>query len=46
MIDLLQHNEQTYGKIKEAISRGEKKIAVSHTTGTGKSYLVAKLYED
>ncbi len=45
-VDLLKHNQEAYEKIKEAIVGGKKKIAISHATGTGKSYLIAKLFED
>ena len=45
-VDLLKHNQVAYGKIKSLIAEGKKKIAISHATGTGKSYLVAKLFED
>ena len=45
-VDLLKHNQETYEKVKLALTDGKKKIAVSHATGTGKSYLVAKLFED
>ena len=45
-VDLLKHNQEAYEKIQEAIKEGKKKIAVSHATGTGKSYLIAKLFED
>ena len=45
MVDLLKHNEEAYEKVKSLIEDGQKKIAVSHATGTGKSYLIAKLFE-
>lgn len=45
-IDLLPHNKEAYSKIQQSISNGDKKIAISHATGTGKSYLIAKLCED
>lgn len=45
-VDLLKHNQEAYEKIQKAIKEGKKKIAVSHATGTGKSYLVTKLFED
>lgn len=45
-VDLLKHNQEAYEKVKEAIGEGKKRIAVSHATGTGKSYLIAKLFED
>ena len=45
-VDLLPHNQVAYEKIKSAIAYGKKKIAISHATGTGKSYLIAKLFED
>ena len=45
-VDLLKHNQEAYEKITEAIADGKKKIAISHATGTGKSYLIAKFFED
>ena len=45
-VDLLKHNQEAYEKVQKAISEGKKKIAVSHATGTGKSYLITKLFED
>ena len=46
MIDLLEHNKIAYQKIKSAITDRKNKIAIAHATGTGKSYLIAKLFED
>jgi len=46
MVDLLEHNKIAYEKVKSAIADGKKKIAISHATGTGKSYLIVKLFED
>ena len=45
-VDLFKHNQEAYEKVKSAIVDGKKKIAISHATGTGKSYLIAKLFED
>lgn len=45
-VDLFKHNQEAYEKIKSAIVDGKKKIAIAHATGTGKSYLIAKLFED
>lgn len=45
-VDLLPHNQEAYEKVKLQIAEGKKKIAISHATGTGKSYLIAKLFED
>lgn len=45
-VDLLPHNQEAYEKIQKAIADGKKKIAISHATGTGKSYLISKLFED
>lgn len=45
-VDLLKHNQEAYEKVTQAIADGKKKIAISHATGTGKSYLIAKLFED
>lgn len=45
MVDLLEHNKIAYEKIVEALENGTKKLAISHATGTGKSYLIAKLFE-
>ena len=46
MLDLLEHNQLAYEKIKAAISDNKKKLSISHATGTGKSYLIGKLFED
>ncbi|EHE96292.1 DEAD/DEAH box helicase family protein [Enterocloster citroniae] len=46
MVDLKPHNLEAYGKIKEALSNGKNRVAVSHATGSGKSYLIAQLCED
>lgn len=46
MVYLHEHNQIAYGKVKAAIEDGKRKIAISHATGTGKSYLIAKLCED
>lgn len=45
-VDLFKHNQEAYEKIKSAIVDGKNKIAIAHATGTGKSYLIAKLFED
>ena len=45
-IILYPHNQKAYKKIKQSIANGDKKLAISHATGTGKSYLIAKLCED
>lgn len=45
-VDLLPHNQEAYEKIHSEITDGKMKIAISHATGTGKSYLIAKLFED
>ena len=45
-VDLLEHNLEAYEKIREALASGIKKLAISHATGTGKSYLIGKLFED
>lgn len=45
-VDLLGHNLEAYEKIREALASGIKKLAISHATGTGKSYLIGKLFED
>lgn len=45
-VDLLEHNQKAYEKIREALESGARKLAISHATGTGKSYLIAKLFED
>ncbi len=45
MVDLLQYNKIAYEKIVEALENGTKKLAISHATGTGKSYLISKLFE-
>lgn len=45
-VDLLPHNQEAYEKIRSEIENGKRKLALSHATGTGKSYLIAKLFED
>lgn len=45
-VDLLEHNQEAYEKIREALASGTRKLAISHATGTGKSYLIGKLFED
>lgn len=45
-VDLLEHNQKAYEKIREALASGTRKLAISHATGTGKSYLIGKLFED
>lgn len=45
-VDLLEHNLEAYEKIREALASGIKKLSISHATGTGKSYLIGKLFED
>lgn len=45
-VDLFKHNQEAYERVQKAIKEGKKKIAVSHATGTGKSYLITKLFED
>lgn len=44
-VDLFEHNRDAFGKIEEALADGKKKFAISHATGTGKSYIIAKLSE-
>lgn len=46
MIDLKPHNLEAYEKIKEVLTNGKNRVAVSHATGSGKSYLIAQLCED
>lgn len=43
---MLEHNQEAYEKIREALASGTRKLAISHATGTGKSYLIDKLFED
>ena len=45
-VELYPHNQEAYKKIEQSIANGDKKIAISHATGTGKSYLIAKLCEE
>lgn len=45
-VDLKPHNLKAYERIKEVISSGKNRVAVSHATGSGKSYLIAQLCED
>lgn len=46
MIDLKPHNLDAYEKVKEVLTNGKNRVAVSHATGSGKSYLIAQLCED
>lgn len=46
MVDLKPHNLEAYERIKEVVSSGKNRVAVSHATGSGKSYLIAQLCED
>ena len=45
-VDLFKHNQEAYEKVKSEIADGKKKVAIAHATGTGKSYLITKLFED
>ena len=45
-VDLHEHNQEAYEKVQKAIADGKKKIGIAHATGSGKSYLIAKLFED
>lgn len=45
MIELLQHNQETYQEIQE-IFRTKNRACVVQPTGSGKSYLMLKLLED
>lgn len=45
-VDLLEHNQKAYENIREALASGARKLALSHATGTGKSYIIGKLFED
>jgi superfamily II DNA or RNA helicase len=45
-IQLFAHNKQTYKKVGRMMTSGVKSIAVVQATGTGKSFLIAKLLQD
>lgn len=45
-IQLFAHNKQTYKKVCRLLNKGIKSIAVVQATGTGKSFLIAKLLQD
>ena len=45
-IKLHNHNQETYENIIELWSKGNNKVAVIQATGTGKSYLIARVVED
>ncbi|MDQ3843055.1 MAG: Helicase associated domain protein [Bacteroidota bacterium] len=45
-IQLFAHNKQTYKKVCKMMASGVKSIAVVQATGTGKSFLIAKLLQD
>ncbi len=44
-IDLYAHNETTYQRVRE-LSMDSRQVAVVQATGTGKSYLIAKVMAD
>lgn len=45
-VDLLPHNQEAYGKICQMYDKGIQRVAVVQPTGSGKSFLMAKLIED
>lgn len=45
-VNLYPHNQTAYLKIKQVIENGDTKMAIAHATGTGKSYISARLFED
>lgn len=45
-IQLFAHNKQTYKKVCRLLNNRVKSIAVVQATGTGKSFLIAKLLQD
>jgi len=45
VIDLLEHNRQTYKRV-QALWKQTKEVAVVQATGTGKSYLIASILND
>ena len=45
MINLYEHNKETYEKLKEILKTNNKTCAIQ-PTGTGKSFLILKLIED
>lgn len=46
MVELYDHNLETYEKIRKMYEKGNQRLAVVQPTGTGKSYLILKLLED
>jgi len=44
-VELMEHNKETYDKVKKAWETSNK-TAVIQPTGTGKSYIIAKVVED
>ena len=45
-LNLYEHNRESYEKINEAFSSGEKVVGIVHATGTGKSYNALQLALD
>lgn len=45
-VDLLPHNQEAYEKICQMYDKGIQRVAVVQPTGSGKSFLMAKLIED
>ena len=45
-VDLLPHNQEAYEKICQMYDEGIQRVAVVQPTGSGKSFLMAKLIED
>lgn len=45
MLELYEHNEETYERIVNFFHK-KQKVACVQPTGTGKSYIVLKLIED
>ena len=45
-VQLFAHNKQTYKKVSRLLNNGVLSVAVVQATGTGKSFLIAKLLQD
>lgn len=39
--DLYSHNQEAYEKVKKAFDEGQKRVAIVHATGSGKSLIIA-----
>ena len=43
ILDLYEHNIETFEKVKNTFKNGESRVAILQATGTGKSYVSLRL---